>query len=115
MARRFGWVLFAVIALGAAAASAQEPRQAEPVVVTATKLETPAAEVGAAVTVITGQEIDTRRYPTVDEALRQVPGVEIRRSGSFGKSSSISIRGATPNQVQVLVDGVRAKSTTLGQ
>jgi vitamin B12 transporter len=115
MARRFGWVLFAVIAVGTAAASAQEPRQAEPVVVTATKLETPAAEVGAAVTVITGQEIDTRRYPTVDEALRQVPGVEIRRSGSFGKSSSISIRGATPNQVQVLVDGVRAKSTTLGQ
>src|SRR5205823_3463705 len=36
-------------------------------------------------------------------------------SGSFGKSTSISIRGANPNQVQVLVDGMRVKSPTLGQ
>ena len=84
-------------------------------VITATKTETPASQLGAAVTVVTGEEIDTRRYPTVDEALRQVPGVDIRRSGSFGKTTSISIRGANPNQVQVLVDGVRVKSSTLGQ
>jgi vitamin B12 transporter len=67
------------------------------------------------VTVITGEHVDTQRYPTVDEALRAVPGVEIRRSGSFGKTTSISIRGANPSQVQVLVDGMRVKSTTTGQ
>jgi vitamin B12 transporter len=33
----------------------------------------------------------------------------------LGKTTSISIRGANPNQVQVLVDGVRAKSPTTGQ
>jgi len=55
------------------------------------------------------------RNATVDEALRNLPGVEIRRSGSLGKTSSISIRGANSNQVQVLVDGVRVKSPTLGQ
>ena len=115
MARRFGWIFAALLVLDAGAASAQEPQQMEPVVITATRTETPAAQLGAAVTVITGEEIDTRRYPTVDEALRMVPGVEIRRSGSFGKTTSISIRGANPNQVQVLVDGVRVKSTTLGQ
>jgi vitamin B12 transporter len=105
-----------VLALsGAGEAAAQVTQHAEPVVVSATRLETPAGEVGAAVTVVTGHEIDTRRYPTVDEALRMVPGVEIRRSGSFGKTSSISIRGANPSQVQVLVDGVRVKSTTTGQ
>ena len=55
---------------------------------TGTKIETPAEQVGATVTVIDGDEIETRHYPTVDEALRNVPGVEIRRSGSFGKTTS---------------------------
>jgi vitamin B12 transporter len=103
------------LALLTGPAAAQETRQVDPVVITATRTETPAGQLGAAVTVITGEEIETRRYPTVDEALRMVPGVEIRRSGSFGKTTSLSIRGANANQVQVLVDGVRVKSATLGQ
>ena len=103
------------VALIAGAAAAQEIKQVEPVVVTATKTATPAEELGASVTVIPGVDIDARRYPTVDETLRGVPGVDVRRSGSFGKNSVISIRGANPNQVQVLVDGMRVKSPTLGQ
>src|SRR5207245_10348995 len=38
-----------------------------------------------------------------------------RSSGTLGKTSSITIRGANSSQVQVLVDGVRVKSTTTGQ
>src|SRR5437588_5097091 len=112
---RTSWIAVVVLAVMVSTAHAQEVKHAEPVVVTATRTETPAEQLGASVTVITGEEIDTRRYPTVDEALRGVPGVDIRRSGSFGKTSSISIRGANSNQVQVLVDGVRVKSPTLGQ
>src|SRR5205814_1009024 len=104
-----------VLALVTNVAAEQEVKQAEHVIVTATRLETPAEQLGASVTVIPGDDIDTRRYPTVDEALRGVPGVDIRRSGSFGKTTAISIRGANPNQVQVLVDGMRVKSPTLGQ
>ncbi|OLB05622.1 MAG: hypothetical protein AUH14_08370 [Candidatus Rokubacteria bacterium 13_2_20CM_69_15_1] len=103
------------LAVAAGPVGAQEQRELEPVVVTATKIETPAAEVGASVSVVTEQDFRTYHYPTVDEALRSVPGVEIRRSGGFGKTSSVTIRGANPNQVQVLVDGVRVKSTTTGQ
>ena len=86
----------------------------DPVVVTATKLETPSQQLGASVSVIEGEDFQTYHYPTVDEALRAVPGVDIRRSGSFGKTTSIGIRGLNPNQMQVLVDGVRVKSPTLG-
>jgi len=104
--------------LGIAPALAQETpretRKLEPVIVTGTRIETPAEQVGASVTIVEGDVIESRSYPTVDDALRNVPGVEIRRSGSFGKTTSISIRGANPNQVQVLVDGVRFKSPTLG-
>jgi vitamin B12 transporter len=111
-------VLLASLTFAAPAAAqmnASPVKVVEPVVVTATKLETPASQVGAAVTVIDGEDFQTYHYPGVDEALRQVPGVEIRRSGTFGKTTSISIRGANPSQVQVLVDGVRVKSPTTGQ
>ncbi|HET7875082.1 MAG TPA: TonB-dependent receptor [Methylomirabilota bacterium] len=99
----------------AAQAGAQETQKAEPVVVTATGVATPTGELGASVTVVQGEDFKTYHYPSVDEALRSVPGVDIRRSGGPGKTSSISIRGANSNQVQVLVDGVRVKSPTLGQ
>jgi len=91
--RRFVLVLLLLALLGSPQRlAAQEPRKLDPVVVTATKTETPAAELGASVS-----------------------GVEIRRSGSLGKTTSVSIRGANANQVQVLVDGVRVKSPTSGQ
>lgn len=109
-------VLALVMAMMAPGTGAtQEASKLDPVVVTATKSETPASQLGAAVTVITDEDFRTYHYETVDDALRAVPGVEIRRSGSLGKTSSITIRGANANQIQVLVDGVRVKSPTLGQ
>ena len=44
-------------------AAAQEPKKLDPVIVTGTKIETPAEQVGATVTVIDGDEIETRLYP----------------------------------------------------
>ncbi len=113
-------VLGAVVIVGLAAAAltapaeGQEEKKLEPVVVTATKIETPPERVGAAVTVITGDDLELYRWETLGDALRTVPGVDIQRSGSLGKTTSIRIRGATPQQVQVLVDGVRVKSPTTG-
>src|SRR3972149_9300912 len=95
-------------------AGAQEDRRLEPVVVTATKVETPQERLGASVTVITEEELRTYNYDRIEDALRTVPGVEIQRSGGLGKTTSIKIRGAGSQQVQVLVDGMRGKSPTLG-
>ena len=106
-------VLFIVIWLPCGAA-AQTTRTLEPVVSTATKLDTPQERLGASVTVITGDEIVEKNYPTVEEALRHVPGGDIQRSGGLGKTVGIRIRGAGPQQIQVMVDGMRVKSPTLG-
>jgi vitamin B12 transporter len=114
MRRQLVWLLALSLSLPLAA-RAQERKSVDPVVVTATTVETPAEQLGASVSVVNGQDFQTYHYPSVDEALRSVPGVEIRRSGAYGKTSSITIRGANANQVQVLVDGVRVKSPTLGQ
>lgn len=118
MRKRLVWLLaLSLTAPAVAAGQEQNPEQkaVEPVVVTATKVETPSEQIGASISVVNGDDFQTYHYPTVDEALRNVPGVEIRRSGSYGKTSSITIRGANANQVQVMVDGVRVKSPTLGQ
>jgi vitamin B12 transporter len=114
-------LLLVVLVTGPAAALAQEAGAAaetqtvEPVVVTATKVEALQERIGATVTVITGEEIRAYNYQQLREVLRIVPGVEIQRSGnSVSGLSQIRIRGANPNQVQVLVDGLRVKSPTSG-
>lgn len=113
MRQVLGTVLVAML-VAAAPVDGQETKKVDPVVVTATTVATPAEQLGVSLNVVTEDDFKTYHYATVDEALRNVPGVEIRRSGSYGKTSSISIRGANSNQVQVLVDGVRVKSPTLG-
>jgi vitamin B12 transporter len=103
-----------IVLVGAGEAGAQSPKNLDPVVVTATKTETPQERLGAAVTVVTEEEILEKNYATLEEALRHVPGVDIQRSGGLGKTAQIRIRGAGTQQVQVMIDGMRVKSPTLG-
>ncbi len=105
------------LVVGAVAVDAQEAgevRRAEPVVVTATRSEQPLEPIGASVTVIPEEVLRALDYRTVDDALRTVPGLEVDRSGSPGKITTVQIRGANSSQIQVLIDGVRVKSTTTG-
>ena len=112
--RRLTAVLTAVGLVLPGVAPAQEITRSEPIVVTATKVETSAEKLGASVTVITDEELRSYNYERIEDALRFVPGVDVIRSGSLGKTTAIRIRGANPNQTQVLVDGLRVKSPTLG-
>jgi vitamin B12 transporter len=108
-------LIILLLITGPPAVAAQDLPTAEPIVVTATKLPTSLAELGSSVTVITEEDLRILNYFDIEDALRTVPGVEVVRSGSSGKLTSISIRGANSNQVQVLVDGMRVKSPTTGQ
>lgn len=78
----------------------------EPVVVTATKLETPLREVASSVTVITRQEIENKQINSVEEVLRSVPGLDVVRQGGLGQQTSIFIRGGNSTHTLVLVDGI---------
>ena len=107
-----------VLGLGAGSGEAQqapvEVRRADPVTVTATRAEEALERIGASVTVVPEEVFQAQEYRKVDEVLRTVPGVEVQTSGSPGRLTTIKIRGANPTQVQVLIDGVRVKSTTSG-
>ncbi|HEU5169562.1 MAG TPA: TonB-dependent receptor [Gemmatimonadales bacterium] len=75
-------------------------------VVTANRFPVPAESVAATLTVLTGEELRSQGLRFVGDALRQVPGVQIVQSGSFGATTSLFLRGGQSDYVKVLVDGV---------
>ena len=92
-----------------AALAGQEPTDTvvlNPVVVTATRIPTPADGVPVAVTVIRGTELRERGILTVAEALRSVPAASVVTTNSYGSQTSLFLRGGQSNYVKVLVDGV---------
>ncbi|HEY7727513.1 MAG TPA: TonB-dependent receptor, partial [Candidatus Eisenbacteria bacterium] len=86
----------------------------EPVVVTAERLPLPIARVPADVTVLTGAQLDPRSGFFVADALRQVPGIDVQRSGTLGKLTDVRLRGADPRHTLVLFDGIPLNGPWLG-
>lgn len=96
---------------------AAKPTQEEvlpPVVITATRVETPREETAKSVTVITREEIEERQLKTVEEAVREVPGMAVVRQGSAGSLTSIFLRGTNSDHTLVLIDGVRVATSITG-
>ncbi|ABA87714.1 cobalamin uptake ligand-gated TonB-dependent outer membrane channel [Syntrophotalea carbinolica DSM 2380] len=89
-----------------ATASASDVTTLEPVVVTATKIETPTREVASSITVVTAEEIEEKQQRTVLEALRDVPAVDVVQSGGDGQQTSVFMRGANSEHTLVLIDGI---------
>lgn len=73
--------------------------------VTATRLRTPARALTATVTTIHGSTLRERGIRFVADALRDVPGVTMVRTSSFGSVTSLFLRGGESDFVKVLVDG----------
>ncbi|MEP6767412.1 MAG: TonB-dependent receptor [Acidobacteriota bacterium] len=90
------------------------PALSESVVVTATATPEEPAEVGAATTIVTREEIDRHGYRTVSDALRSVPGLDVARSGPEGAITSVFLRGANSTGALLLIDGVRMNSVFFG-
>jgi vitamin B12 transporter len=76
-------------------------------VVTATRFPVPLETIGSSLTVVTGEELQQKQTRFVADALRDVPGLSVNRTGSFGGLTRVSIRGAEANQTLVIIDGVR--------
>ncbi len=86
---------------------AQEPVSLDSILVTAsTPVPRPLTELGNHVTVLDGDRLRARGITRVEDALREASGVSMVRVGSWGAVTSLFLRGAESDQVQVLVDGV---------
>lgn len=103
MQSKFTIALLAATAL-AAPAYAQD---ADDLVVTATRVETPVRDLPADVTVIDVADALSRGQTTLAQALEETPGVGVVSSGGIGQQTSIFAGGANSYHTLVLFDGIR--------
>ncbi|WP_288585860.1 TonB-dependent receptor [uncultured Methylobacterium sp.] len=95
-----------------AAPFADAPRGGEAVIplaeitVSATGVPTPVAQTGSSVTVLTSDLLQAQQVRTVPDALQQVPGLNVVRTGGAGGQTSVFIRGTNSNHVKVQIDGI---------
>ena len=78
----------------------------ESLVVSATRLATPASQVASSVTVVTAADIEARQDRSLPDALQTVPGLFIEQTGGLGGQTSIFMRGTNSNHTKVLLDGI---------
>ena len=76
----------------------------------ASQVEIPLSQSSSAVTVITGEELRDRQVTTVADALRQVPGLSVARSGSAGALTSVFPRGGESDYTLVYIDGIQVNA-----
>ena len=95
----------ALCALVSSSLFAEEASVEEQFLVTATKSETEAREIGKSFTVITRQEIEDSNHNNLLDMLRRVPGLNIASNGPHG-STRIFIRGNESYYTKVLINGV---------
>ena len=89
-------------------------RDADLIVVTATRQATRANELTSDVSVITREEIEQAGETNLPQLLARQPGIQYNANGGSGASSGVFIRGAASNQSIVLIDGQRVGSATTG-
>ncbi len=82
------------------------------ILVTASSIEQPAAQVGSSVSVLTSSEIEALGYNNVADILRTLPGVGVSNNGGPGKASALRIRGEEGFRTKILIDGVDVSDPT---
>ncbi len=76
------------------------------VVITATRTETPLIELANSVTIIDSAEIANSKKDNVMDLLRDEYGVNVVQQGGPGKLANVFIRGGSPDNTLVLLDGI---------
>ena len=113
----FLWAGALVTLASQSPAFADETDQADeldPIVVTATLGPRTVGESLSSVTVISEEEIRQQQPKEFRELIESQPGVSVSGNGSFGKQTSVFMRGQASDATVLLVDGVRIRSATVG-
>lgn len=89
------------------AIAAEEAIQLEPVVVSATGFEQKLTDAPASISVITQEELKSRPFTTLLDAVRYQEGVDIGATNDKTGRGSISMRGLGSEYTLILIDGKR--------
>ena len=98
-------LLLTTAALAALSTPALAATAVDEVIVTAARLPS-SPDVITGAHVIDRAEIEARGVGFAADLLSTVPGVSLARTGAFGGTAAIRIRGASPDKTLVLIDGV---------
>ena len=79
-------------------------------VVTPSRISMRKDKTSTTISVVGKKQIEQQEAVSVEEALRNLPGVYIQTSGTPGEQAIIRIRGVDGDQVLVLMDGVQMNS-----
>jgi vitamin B12 transporter len=112
--RSLGVFLLAGVLAGFPAPAAGAEVELGRVVVTATRTELEISESPQAISVITREEIQNSPDRSIGELIQRTPGTLVTKYGQTGALSLPQIRGATPGQVLILVDGRRVNDAQNG-
>ncbi len=74
----------------------------------------PIERVGAAVSVVTSEQLERQQIRNAADALRSLPGVSVSQQGTPGNLTVVRIRGAESRHTLVVIDGVEVNSGTDG-
>ncbi|MGM0542566.1 MAG: TonB-dependent receptor domain-containing protein [Pseudomonadota bacterium] len=86
----------------------------DPVVVTAALAPQTVNESLSSVTVLDEATLRRQDPTSLADLFRGQPGVDVTSNGSFGKSSSLYLRGAPSDAAVLMIDGIRLRSATAG-
>ncbi|WP_273206432.1 TonB-dependent receptor [Marinobacter subterrani] len=86
----------------------------DPIVVTATLGPKTVGESLSSVTVIEKDDIRRQQPAEFRDLLQAQPGVNVVSDGSYGKTTSVFLRGAGSSGTVLLLDGIRLRSATAG-
>jgi len=79
---------------------------AQQVVVSASLKSALVQQLGSSVSVITRREIDDQAAQSINEVLRDVPGLAVEQSGRRGGVTGLFVRGGNSNYNLVMIDGM---------
>ena len=106
------FLLAALVVAAASPVTAQEIE--DEIIVTATRQPALLKDVLASSQVFTSADIERLQPKDLPSLLGRMSGVSFRDSGGRGSTSGLFIRGASPSQSIILIDGMRSASATLG-
>lgn len=98
-----------------AADGAAISREFDEVVVTASRISQPLAQVGVSVDVLNRDDLMQRNATSLADILRTVPGINVSNSGGPGKATSIFVRGEDAFRTRLYIDGIAVSDTTATQ
>lgn len=105
-ARVVVWLCAAILTPMQPATAQEDPYVLQGLVVTASPTPRPLDALAAHVTVLQGSDLRAEGITRLQQALRQVPGLDVVESGSTGSTTSLFLRGGESDYVLVMVDGV---------